>query len=201
MRLTIKKAVILLGLLFILGTASGYAWWVYVDYRFSEITANKVYKSGRIPPDKIADFINRYHIKTVIDLRHPGVQDKLNPDVQASIDQEEAAIAKLKNVHYINIPSLQVPTKENLVEFFNVLDDNSAYPVLIHCYHGLGRAPLYSALYRIEYENYSNEAARAKTRTILYGSSFDKGKPKGDFLINYSPRKNYPNSTINTMEK
>jgi protein tyrosine/serine phosphatase len=172
MRLTVKKTAILFGLLLILGTSTAYVWWVYFNYRFTEITENKVYKSGRIPPDKIADFINRHDIKTVIDLLHPGVQDKLNPDVQASIDQEKAAIAKLENIRHINIPSHQVPNRQNLVEFFNILDNDSTYPVLIHCYHGLGRAHMYSALYRIEYENFSNEKARAKTRTIVYGSSF-----------------------------
>jgi protein tyrosine/serine phosphatase len=32
------------------------------------------------------------------------------------------------------------------------MDNKDNYPVLIHCYHGTGRAEMYSALYRIEYE-------------------------------------------------
>ena len=50
---------------------------------------------------------------------------------------------------------------------------------------------LYVSLYRIEYENMSNEEARSLTRPyqpeefLFYKSSFAKGKPKGDFLINY----------------
>jgi protein tyrosine/serine phosphatase len=34
------------------------------------------------------------------------------------------------------------------------MDNSDNYPVLIHCYHGTGRAEMYSALYRIEYEVY-----------------------------------------------
>jgi hypothetical protein len=40
------------------------------------------------------------------------------------------------------------------------MDNKDNYPVLIHCYHGTGRAEMYSALYRIEYENFTNEDAR-----------------------------------------
>jgi protein tyrosine phosphatase len=38
------------------------------------------------------------------------------------------------------------------------MDNSDNYPVLIHCYHGTGRAEMYSALYRIEYEKFTNEA-------------------------------------------
>ncbi len=80
------------------------------------------------------------------------------------------------------------------------MDDSASYPVLIHCYHGTGRAIIYSAIYRIEYEGHTNEEARAKTRFRLNGSSFDKGRSKGDFLINYKARKEGDNSTLNTLE-
>ena len=42
------------------------------------------------------------------------------------------------------------------------MDDSSNYPVLIHCYHGVGRAQMFSALYRIEYEGWTNQEAREK---------------------------------------
>ena len=200
-KISTTKKISLFALLSFLIAVTIYVWWVHFNYRFAEVSENKVYKSGRIPPEEIGKFITEHHIKTVIDLRHPGVQDKLNPDNQNSIDQEKQAIAKLGNVRHINIPSTQVPTRETLSKFFKVLDDDSVYPVLVHCYHGTGRAQMYSALYRIEYENASNEEARSETRAVLRGSSFDKGQPKGDFLINYSPRKNGADSTLNTLPK
>jgi predicted protein tyrosine phosphatase len=52
------------------------------------------------------------------------------------------------------------------------MDNSDNYPVLIHCYHGTGRAEMYSALYRIEYEKFTNEA-HVKVRTLLKFSSFD----------------------------
>ncbi len=177
-----------------------YVWHVQFNYRFGIITENKVYKSGKIPPDQIAGYLIKNKIKTVIDLRHPELHDPLNPGKQDGIDLEREAVEKLPGVQYINIPSDQVPTRENLVKFFEVMDDSSSYPVLIHCYHGTGRAIIYSAIYRIEYEGMSAEEARQLTRFKLIGSSFDRGRRKGDFLVNYKARKEGKNSTLNTMQ-
>jgi protein-tyrosine phosphatase len=65
------------------------------------------------------------------------------------------------------------------------MDNKDNYPVLIHCYHGTGRAEMYSALYRIEYENFSNESARNGVRAFIKWSSFDYGTPKGEYLKAY----------------
>mgnify|MGYP000111663513 FL=1 len=73
--------------------------------------------------------------------------------------------------------------------FFEIMDNPDNYPVLIHCYHGVGRAEMYSAIYRIEYENMEKDEARTNTRLLTKWSSFDLGKPKGDFLHNYQRRK------------
>ena len=89
---------------------------------------------------------------------------------------------------YFNLGTDQVPTQETVDKFLDIMDDSSNYPVLIHCYHGVGRAQLFSAIYRIEYEGWSNQDAREQTRILLKGSSFDEGAPKGEYLINYKPR-------------
>jgi hypothetical protein len=48
---------------------------------------------------------------------------------------------------------------------------------------------MYSAIYRIEYENFTNEKARENVRTLIKWSSFDDGTPKGEFLKAYKSRK------------
>ena len=186
-----------------------YVYHVHFDYRFETISEGKVYKSALIDPDKLGYYLQKYKIKSVIDLLDAGVQDELNPARQEQIDAEQKAVDEFNkkhhaNVVHVNIPSRQTPTKKTLKKFFEVLDDEKNYPVLIHCYHGTGRAQIYSALYRIEYEGWSNADARAKTRFIVqalgYKSSFADTKSKGRFLMNYKPRSEGENSTINTME-
>jgi len=199
--MSIKK---LIGRLLILALLLGGAyhfWYVKLNYRFAEVSQednpNKVYRSGLISPDNIDSFLEKGKIKTVINLLDASVNDKLNPAGKKHIDDEDKAIAQFnkehnKSVQHINIPSRQIPTKKTLSEFFKVLDNKDNYPVLIHCYHGTGRAELYSALYRIEYEKMKNDDARKKTRMVVeglgYTSSFGQGRKKGDFLINYKSR-------------
>lgn len=180
-----------------------YVWYVHFHYRFETIDENKVYKSAAIPPDELAYYLQKHHIKTVIDLRDGGSYTDLNPVNQSEIDAEAAAIAKIPGVEHINIPSPQVPTRETLTRFLTVMNDKSVYPVLIHCYHGTGRAEMYSALYRIEYLKMKNDEARLKTRLITeimgYKSSFSTSKEKGAFLSNYTPRVFGEISTLATL--
>ena len=62
------------------------------------------------------------------------------------------------------------------------------FPVLIHCHDGFGRSVLFSALYRIEFEGWSNEEARRATRLFPWWGSFKPGSAKGDYLRCYVPR-------------
>ncbi|KAA1245271.1 dual specificity protein phosphatase family protein [Aquimarina sp. RZ0] len=167
-----------------------YVYEVHFDYRFTEVTKGKVYRSAKIPPDQIDDYIKKYGIKTVIDLRIGNLIDPLNPSLSKDISSEKKAVETIKGVNYINIPSHQIPSEQNLQMFYETLDKENAFPALIHCHHGTGRAILYSALYRIEYEGLSNEEARLQTKFPIYLSSFDKGTPKGEWLKKYDRRKN-----------
>jgi len=163
---------------------------VYFNYRFMTITDGKVYKSGVIPPDKIKDYVEKYHIKSIVDLRGPVTQDKINnPENWTEINAEKDATSQIPGLNYYNIPSDQVPKKDNLNKFYKVIDNPDNYPILIHCYHGIGRAQVYSAIYRIEKENWNNDDARRKAAFPVQFSSFDDGTPKGEFLKSYVPRK------------
>ena len=167
-----------------------YVYDMNINHNFETISEGKVYKSGVIPPDEIADYVSKYHIKSIVDLRYPGTADLVNnPEIPAELTAEKEAIAKIPGVTYFNNGSDQVPNQQNLDTFYKIMDNKDNYPVLIHCYHGVGRAEMYSALYRIEYENYTNEEARHGVRPIIKWSSFDDGTPKGEFLKAYKSRK------------
>jgi protein tyrosine/serine phosphatase len=188
-----KKQLKIIGiLLFVLALLFGgkYLYDMNINHNFETITEGKVYKSGVIPPDEIASYVKKYHIKSIVDLRFPGTGDDVNnPENPAELSAEQNAVAKISGVNYFNDGSDQVPNKENLIKFYKIMDNPANYPVLIHCYHGVGRAELYSAVYRIEYENWDKDEARTSTRFLTKWSSFDIGKPKGDFLHTYISRK------------
>ena len=183
-----KVGFLLLAVIFVL--VGKYVYGININHNFETITEGKVYKSGVIPPNKIDSYVKKYHIKSIIDLRFPGTGDDVNnPEIPAELTAEKIAIEKIKGVNYFNNGSDQVPVQKNLDIFFKIMDNPANYPVLIHCYHGVGRAEMYSAIYRIEYENMNKEEARTSTRFLTKWSSFDLGKPKGDFLHNYKSRK------------
>lgn len=185
-----KKRIALIVLLVVLVFVGKYVYDVNINHNFETITEGKVYKSGVIPPNEIESYVKKHHIKSIVDLRFPGTADLVNnPEIPQELIAEKEAIAKIKGVNYFNNGSDQVPKPENLKTFFKIMDNPDNYPVLIHCYHGVGRAEMYSAIYRIEYENWTNEQARQGVRALVKYSSFDDGKPKGEFLKAYKSRK------------
>ncbi|WP_445721777.1 dual specificity protein phosphatase family protein [Flavobacterium sp.] len=185
-----KKKIIYLMLL--LGAIYGgkYAYDMNINHNFETITEGKVYKSGVIPPDEIEGYVKKHGIKSIVDLRFPGTGDDVNnPEIPSELLAEKEAVEKIEGVNYFNNGSDQVPQQHNLDMFFKIMDNQDNYPVLIHCYHGVGRAEMYSAIYRIEYEGWDPNEARTSTRFLTKFSSFDIGKPKGDYLYNYKSRK------------
>ena len=183
-----KVGFLVLAVVFVL--VGKYVYDMNINHNFETITEGKVYKSGVIPPNEIDSYVKKYHIKSIIDLRFPGTGDDVNnPEIPSELTAEKDAVAKIKGVNYFNNGSDQVPAQKNLDVFFKIMDNPANYPVLIHCYHGVGRAELYSALYRIEYEGWDKDKARTSTRFLTKWSSFDLGKEKGDFLHNYISRK------------
>ena len=166
-----------------------YVYDMNINHNFETITEGKVYKSAVIPPDEIESYVKKYHIKSIVDLRMPGTNDLvLNPENPSELQAEKNAVSKIGGVNYFSNPSEQVPNDKNIATFTKIMDNKDNYPVLIHCYHGTGRAEMYSALFRIEYEKFTNEDARKGVRTLIKFSSFDDGTPKGEYLKGYKSR-------------
>lgn len=161
-----------------------------IRYNLVTISENKVYNSGVIPPDKLPEVLKDHNIKTVIDLRDGLVRTELNPETKKQVNAEENAVDKISGVHYFNLPTDQIPQDSTVQKFLTIMDDPKNYPVLIHCHHGVGRSRLFSSLYRIEYENFTNEDARANARFLWeFGNNFSKNSDKGIYLMNYKKRK------------
>jgi|26BtaG_2_1085354.scaffolds.fasta_scaffold00001_279 protein tyrosine phosphatase (PTP) superfamily phosphohydrolase (DUF442 family) len=161
-----------------------------INHNFKPVTEGKVYKSGAIPPDELPDYIAKHGIKSVIDLRFPGTDNLIdNPEIPEELIAEREVVKGLDGVQYFNIGSDQIPDQETVDRFLKVMDEDVNYPVLIHCHHGEGRAILFSSIYRMEYEDMPNEEAREKSRFFVKWGNFDHGTSKGEFVKNYTTRK------------
>ena len=97
----------------------------YQPYNFKEITKNKVYKSGVIPPGKIEGYAKKYHIKSIVDLRFPGTKDTINkPDeLPEELLAEKEAVENIDGVAYFNVGSHQVPSQETIDSFLEIMDN------------------------------------------------------------------------------
>ena len=161
-----------------------------VRYNLVTISENKVYNSGAVPPEKLADFVSDHKIRTIVDLRDGLVQTALNPETKKQVNAEEFAADNISGLHYYNLPTDQIPQDSTVQKFLKIMDDPENYPVLIHCHHGVGRSRLFSSIYRIEYENFTNEKARENARLFCeFGTNFSKNSEKGIYLIHYKKRK------------
>lgn len=163
-------------LIAVLITATGYGYWSVFDYRFLAVTDGKVYRSGAMPIEVLEKKVRKYGIRTVIDLRKPD----------DAVNAEHSAMNQL-GVQHFSLPAEQSPAETTVKSFLQIMKNHEHYPVLMHCEHGEGRSVLFSAIYRIEFENWSNERARRASRVILYKSSFSSDRSKGIFLQNYVP--------------
>lgn len=141
----------------------GVTGWIWHGYHapryFSEVEPGLLYRSGQPNGSQFSSVVKRYGIKTVINLRIP---DRMTSDPRA-VEEREAAAAL--GVRFVNIPSSQSPSPEILRQFFEIVDDLSSRPVLLHCSAGEVRTGALVAAYRISrcgwtYEQALEEAAR-----------------------------------------
>jgi protein tyrosine/serine phosphatase len=175
-------ALLVTGVLFVAALIinAGVYYWINFHGRLSTVTAGKVYRSGEMPLKNLLNNIRQNKIRTVIDLR--------KTKYQPYIDSEHLFLSRFK-IKYFHVPSSQIPAEETIDQFIKIMDEPNNFPVLIHCNDGVGRAVLFSAIYRIEYEAWDSDRARRASRLITYGSSFSANSRKGIFLQKYVPRR------------
>ena len=100
--MSLKKKLGSILLLIVIILAGKYVYDRHINHNFMTISEGKVYKSGVIPPDQIADYVKKYHIKSIVDLRFPGTGDEVNnPEIPAELTAEKEAIAKIKGVNLL----------------------------------------------------------------------------------------------------
>ena len=112
-------------------------------------------------------------IRTVVTLR-----DSENPS-DPPPDLAEQRYCEAEEINYFRIsprkwwsPDGSVPAALGVRQFLAVMDDPANYPVLVHCYAGVHRTGAFCAVYRMEYDHWTNaEAIRELLR--------ERGNPTG----------------------
>ncbi len=171
--------------------------------RFREVVPGKLYRSGQMTADGFREIIDRYHIKTVINLQHEEPDPFLANHWLGKGKIRESDLCRDLGVRYVLItPDLLPPNNKLDVlppaveEYLKVMDDESNYPVLLHCKAGLHRTGRLTAIYRMEYQGWSEGEALRELRANGYG--FIAASEADEFIIqfvqNYTPRALRPKS-------
>lgn len=140
------------------------------------ITVNEQILRGGQPTDGGFKKLAERGVKTIMDLR--------------SLDEHsvphEKQIVEADGMRFVSIPmrGLGAPTPEQVSKALSVLEDNSSWPVFVHCRRGSDRTGTVLACYRIAHDHWENQKALEEAKT--YGlSSFERAMRS--FIQHFQP--------------
>jgi protein tyrosine/serine phosphatase len=128
---------------------------------FHTVSPGRVYRSGQLTEKQLAEYANKYGIRSVLNLRGKNEQSDW-------WQKEIAASNRLGLKHYdIGLSSDKEPAEKKVQELIAVLQE-APKPLLIHCLAGADRSGLVSAMYLYRFEKYPYEKARRQL-SFIYG--------------------------------
>lgn len=151
--------------------------------KFRVVHPGVLYRSGQMTREGLKRILNDFGIKTVISLR----------DGTTMSDKTEEEYLKSEEVNFERILPSQwgdvggsVPVEEGVRKFRAIMSDPKNHPVLIHCFAGIHRTGAYCAIYRMEFEHWTNERAIAEVKANGY-TNLDEEVDILGFLEQYRP--------------
>jgi tyrosine-protein phosphatase SIW14 len=181
-------------------------------YRFGKrlrtVAEGKLYRSGCLTADGFEEAIEKYHIKTIVNLQDEAPDPDLLNTYFSPHTTRESELCRAKGVKFIFLAvdlvnSRDFPEKHagTVDSFLQIMDDPSNYPVLIHCKAGLHRTGCLAALYRREYENWSPQEALRELKNHGFGEfvSSDANPYIVQYITGYHPRHANSSGTVPTQ--
>jgi hypothetical protein len=178
--------------------------------RLRVVTPGKFYRCGQLTVAGFRDAFERYHFRTVVNVQdlypdpliegRPGDltapeslllrELELHREPFTAPAMPESELCRQLGVRYVFLwPQLidrhRIPAErpEAIDEWLRLLDDPSAYPVLLHCKAGLHRTGLLTAIYRMEYEGWGKRAAVRELKSNGFGEF--ACTTANDYLVQY----------------
>jgi protein tyrosine/serine phosphatase len=138
---------------------------------FRVVREGVLYRSGQMTVAGLKRIFHDYGIKTVVCLR----------DGTTEADRAEEAFCNSQEVNFVRIPPAgwgvyggSWLVDAGMGRFKEVMRDRRNYPVLVHCFAGIHRTGAFTAVYRMEFEHWSNGRAMAEMKACGYSNLEDQ---------------------------
>jgi protein tyrosine/serine phosphatase len=146
---------------------------------FAVVEDGILYRSALLKPDNLKKVLDRYGIKTVVDLSADDVK-------KADRHQVEARICREKGVSWLSIPMAAdtPPTDTQVNQWLTLFTPLRFYPILVHCSQGVVRTGMMVAIYEMEIKGMNNQQVFSRLPT--FGHDWHERVKK--FILNYAPK-------------
>jgi protein tyrosine/serine phosphatase len=149
------------------------------------VTPGVLYRSGQLTPEQLADVVDRYGIRTVVNLRAENEYDR------DDWYRDEVATTEQLGAAHVDLPMNAgfPPSDEVLSAWLDLLDDPAAQPLLVHCEHGVIRTGIMVGVYEVEKRSLA--ATEALSRFERFGHDFpERVRERIDaWFAHYVPRR------------
>ncbi len=165
------------------------------EKRFREVTPGRFYRCGQMTANGFRAKLREHKIKLVINLQDEYPDPLLPSGYWDSPHIRESEVCRQEGVKYVlltwagerGLLARTESTPEHrpqvIDDFLKLCDDQSNYPILIHCLAGLHRTGILTAVYRMEYEGWSPAEAMRELRANGYGDR--KATTANDYILEY----------------
>lgn len=130
--------------------------------RLREVVPGVFYRSGQMTVDGFAEAVERYRIRTIVNLQDEYPDPEVSGDYCGTYREKETDLCRRLGVNYFYVPPdlisrHEVPDRrpEAIDKFLAIMDDPANHPVLIHCRAGLHRTGCLAAVFHMEYQGWS----------------------------------------------
>jgi protein tyrosine/serine phosphatase len=156
----LKKPGVIILLALIVNT-SGYVLYRVETGNFYTVLPGKIYRSGQMDEAQWVDYIQKYAIKSLLNLRGEHRASRW-------YQQERRVVEKLRIAHYDFGLSASREVDDETLETILGIMRQAPKPILIHCQAGADRTSLIAALYLFAIEGQLAEVASHQL-SLIYG--------------------------------
>ncbi len=148
---------------------------------FHVVRPGVLYRSAQPTVAGLRRVVNDHGIRTVVNLR----------DGSTALDRAEEAFCAREEVRFVRLlprswdgGAGHALVDGNVRTFLELMRDPANYPVLVHCFAGIHRTGAYCAVYRMEFEGWSNDQAIAELKAHGY-DNFEQEEDIRGYLTGY----------------